>query len=78
MCLLKADLALQSNNSAEQKQALTEVEALEPSACVTTALFKLRKAELTHMQSAANPKANQDAQKAQTNPDNEATRGPKQ
>jgi serine/threonine protein kinase len=77
-CLLKADLALQSNNPAEQKQVLTEVEALKPSACVTTALFKLRKAELTHIQSAANPKANQDAQKAQTNPDNEATREPKQ
>lgn len=54
LCLLKADLALQSNNHSEQEQALTEIQALTPSICTTKELKndvsqKLIKASLMHM-----------------------------
>lgn len=75
ICLLKFDLALQSNNSTEQKQALAEIQTLKPSVCITDTLknklaFKLMKANLTEIRAKANPAEKQNNDDAKENKPN--------
>ena len=76
LCLLKADLALQSGYRSEQEQVLTEVQALKPSICITAKLKnevsqKLMKATLTQIRSdasKASPEAMPNENKENYNP----------